>query len=394
VKVLFSADWHLGYTLAGANPRPRLDDQVRQIRRIAAYLEEHAVDVLAIAGDIFEAQDRGAARAAVSMMMEALEAPLRRGLRIVGIAGNHDRDYFIETANLWLGAHAPSGGERILLRTRPELATITAGEEKVNFALMPFPTAARYDLHQEDAGGAANRNELLAQRFIEAMEGLRKQAAVLGLPTVLLAHVTVSGTTVKAHRMSARDDVVVPRGSFPSFEMTVVGHIHKSERLGGEHFYYVGGLDRMDIGEKEYEPRVLLADIGPGGVREVISLPLDPTPFEAVVAATEEDLVSAVAGLDRPEQTLVRLTLRVPYGTYTAPLIERARQLFPRLYGNVEHDWLGAKAVEPSVAGLNPANVGETVERYLEEQPLSVEDRAAMKGLVAELLAAPAGGGP
>ena len=97
------------------------------------------------------------------------------------------------------------------------------------------------------------------------MEELRKQAAEQRLPTVLLTHVTVTGTTVKAHRISPRDDVVIPRGAFPDFELTVVGHIHKAEQLGGAHFYYVGGLDRMDVGEKDYEPRVLLADIGPAG---------------------------------------------------------------------------------------------------------------------------------
>ena len=48
MKVLFSADWHLGYTLGGANPALRLEDQARQLRMIAAYCDEYAVEVLAI----------------------------------------------------------------------------------------------------------------------------------------------------------------------------------------------------------------------------------------------------------------------------------------------------------------------------------------------------------
>ena len=64
--------------------------------------------MLAIAGDVFEAQERGAARAAVGAMMEALAGPLARGLRIIAIAGNHDRDYFMDTANDLAGrARAP-----------------------------------------------------------------------------------------------------------------------------------------------------------------------------------------------------------------------------------------------------------------------------------------------
>ncbi|HXK34003.1 MAG TPA: exonuclease subunit SbcD [Dehalococcoidia bacterium] len=392
MRILFTADWHLGYTLMGANRQERLGDQQRQLGIIARYLEAHDVDVLAIAGDIFEAQDRGAAHAAVRAMVSSLSPALERGLRIVGVAGNHDRDYFIDTANAWLSAAAPAGREPIVLRTRPDLVTLEAAGQHVNFVLLPFPTAFRYEATSADAGGVAQRHEEMARLYIETMEALRKRAAEMRLPTVLLTHVTVTGTTVKAHRIAPRDDVVVPRGAFPSFEITVIGHIHKAERLGGDHFYYVGALDRMDVGERDYEPRVLLADIGPEGVREVTSLPLDPTPFAALTAHDEESLAAAAASLERREETLVKLTLQVPQGTYTAPLLEQARQLFPRLYGNVEHDWTDAEVPPASVDGLNPANVEETVRRYLEQQVSDEDERAALMTLVHELRAEIAAG--
>ena len=119
--------------------------------------------MLAIAGDVFEAQERGAARAAVGAMMDALAGPLSRGLRVIAIAGNHDRDYFMDMAGLWLGAHSPAGGERLVLRTRPEMLTVEAIGERVNFALLPFPTLARYELKQDDPGGVAQRNEQLTK---------------------------------------------------------------------------------------------------------------------------------------------------------------------------------------------------------------------------------------
>src|SRR5262245_30058454 len=151
MKILFSADWHLGYTLAGANPQPRLEDQRRNIDLIANYCEEHAVDVLAIAGDIFEAQQRGPARDAAAAMIDGLHAPLSRGMRIVGVAGNHDTDFFMETANIWLDAAAVSN--QIIFRVRPELVTVEANGEQVNFALLPFPRTYRYDITHVDQGG-------------------------------------------------------------------------------------------------------------------------------------------------------------------------------------------------------------------------------------------------
>ncbi len=390
MKVLFSADWHLGYTLGGANQQPRLADQMRQMRQVAALCEQHQVDVLAIAGDVFEAQERGPARAAVGSMTEALAAPLARGMRIVAIAGNHDRDYFMDTANVWLDAATPAEEDRIIFRTRPELITVEAGGNRVNFALLPFPTPARYELRQEDAGGVGQRNELLAKLFVEKMEELRTQSEEQRLPTVLLTHVTVSGTTVKAHRISQRDDIVIPRGGFPAFELTVVGHIHKPEQIGGAPFYYVGALDRMDAGERLYEPRVLIADIGPEGLRDITSVPLAATPFAIVEATCEEELIAAHREMRDAAETLVKLRLRISYGTSTQSLVDRARELFPRLYGNVEHEWEGVEVTAPSVTGLNPANVEDTVRTYLEQQqnvPLTPEDRVALMELVTELRA-------
>jgi DNA repair exonuclease SbcCD nuclease subunit len=265
--------------------------------------------------------------------------------------------------------------------------TLEAGTERVNFALMPFPTDTRYDIQAEDAGGTARRNERMAKRFIEVAEELRTQAAEQRLPTILLTHVTVQGTSVGPHTISARDDVVVPRGGFPAFELTVVGHIHKPEQVGSAPFYYVGALDRMDVGERDYAPRVLLADVRRDGLRDVTSLPLDPTPFAAVDATSEHDLVEAHAAMERPAETLVKLALQVPFGTHTAPLVERARELFPRLYGSVEHLWEDAETVAPSVEGLNPTDVEGTIRRYLEEQQMPDDERESLLALVGELRA-------
>src|SRR6185312_9018973 len=120
-------------------------------------------------------------------------------------------------------------------------------------------------------------------------------------------------------------------------------------------------------------------------------LPLDPTPFAGISASDEETLEAARATLARPEETLVKLTLHVAQGTYLAPLLDRARQLFPRLYGNVDCEWTDVAPLVPTVAGLNPANVEETVRRYLEEQQLPEDERGELLKLVAELRAVPAG---
>lgn len=391
MKILFSADWHLGYELGGANRQRRLPDQARQLRLIARYCQEHAVDVLAVAGDVFEAQDRTAARQAVAEMVGALRAPLDRGMRLLAIAGNHDRDWFMETANIWLATEAAAGDERVIFRTKPDLVTIEANGEPVNFAMMPFPTESRYSMPRDTEGGAARMRQLIAQRFADAMEEIRKRAEEQNLPTVMLAHVTVEGTTVRAHRIAPRDDVVIPFALFPQFELTVIGHIHKGEQIGAGPVYYVGALDRMDLGEREYQPRVLLADIGAGGVRSVQSLPLDPTPFAEIVATTLEELDAAAAAIPDLPATLVKVRLMVEPAEFVGPLIHRAGELFPRLYGNVEVERRAEERAPIAIDGANTADVLGTVRRYLESQSQVREDELEpLMAIVGELRAATA----
>ena len=384
MRILFSADWHLGYSLGGAYRVGRLGDQLRQLRRIAEYVDAYDVDVLAVAGDVFEAQERGPALAAGEGMVEVLRPLLARGLKLVAIAGNHDRDYFMEMANVWLSVEAGEGGGRVFLRTRPEALTLSARGESVNFLLLPYPTRDRYDVRSDDAGGTPQLNQRVAAVFVDEMERLRQHAAATGLPTVLLTHVTIEGHTVNAHRLSPREDVTIPRGAFPAFELTVIGHIHKAERIGGDQIYYVGALDRMDAGERDYQPRVLLADIGPTGLREIQSLPLDPTPVEVVTASSETELEAAAGFMRRREEALVKLWLRVPFGTFTAPLIDRARRLFPRLY-SVEFEWLDQPQPVGAATGLDPSDVPGTVRWYLEQQELDEEERTALLELMDEL---------
>jgi aromatic ring hydroxylase len=117
----------------------------------------------------------------------------------------------------------------------------------------------------------------------------------------------------------------------------------------------------------------------------VQSLPLDPTPFAEIHAESEEELDAHRLAMARPDETLVKLKLHVPYGTYTAPLISAAQELFPRLYGNIQHEWVGMPAVAPTVEGLDPKDVSGSIQRYLQDQVQDSDERAELLALVQEI---------
>lgn len=85
MRILHTSDWHLGRTFHGAS---LLDEQAEVVDRVVALAIEHAVDLVVIAGDIY---DRAIPPApAVDLFDRALAALHATGARVVAITGNHD----------------------------------------------------------------------------------------------------------------------------------------------------------------------------------------------------------------------------------------------------------------------------------------------------------------
>ena len=98
MRILHTADWHMNARLGHQD---RTQDIVASLERVAAYLDEYAVDVMVVAGDLFcDRSDRNALREAVGQIRRIfgpfLTRPSRPGT-ILAISGNHDSDLFFET---------------------------------------------------------------------------------------------------------------------------------------------------------------------------------------------------------------------------------------------------------------------------------------------------------
>ena len=172
MKILHTADLHLGKKLGKAS---RLDEQCALIREIAAIADERDVDVILIAGDIFDASvpPSEAERVFYRGMLTLSE----RGRAVIALAGNHDDerrlcaakpladlqgivlagelDYTalagetfsepVPPASLFEVAAAADylQKQRIKISGRFGGVTVEKGGEKVNIALVPYPSEAR-----------------------------------------------------------------------------------------------------------------------------------------------------------------------------------------------------------------------------------------------------------
>src|SRR5690348_15703639 len=113
MRILHTADWHLGDRLGKIDRTKDLEARVETVARLC---EEHRVDVLLVAGDVFSEQARVEEMTrSLEHLYAAFEPFFARGGTIVAVTGNHDHDGRIRLvrAGMRLAATAPEPGGRL-----------------------------------------------------------------------------------------------------------------------------------------------------------------------------------------------------------------------------------------------------------------------------------------
>jgi DNA repair protein SbcD/Mre11 len=265
MKILHTSDWHVGKVLKG---RDRSDEHGAVLRSIIQTARNEDVDLVLIAGDLFESSAPGPK--AQGMVMRALLALREDGRLVVAIGGNHDNASLLD--NVYrpvlgeLGLHilgapkAPDSGGTLRLTTR--------SGEPVAVAAIPF-------LSQRYAVRAA---ELLLHEAAEhALDYARRVAAIVGALTapftpecvnIVMAHATLLG----GRRGGGERDVQttfeyeVPSGILPSSaHYAALGHLHRQQEIPAPcPAFYSGSPLAIDFGEEANEPGALIVTAAPG----------------------------------------------------------------------------------------------------------------------------------
>lgn len=365
MRILHTSDWHLGARLG---TQDRLDDQFDRLGELCRYIDEHEVDVLLVAGDVFD-EYRSEALARIIVRLARLLTPrIDAGLSCVFIAGNHDREHVFPLLRGLQELVAPGGQQRVIFAHRPAVAQVCGRSgEPLQLVLVPYPTPFRYDLADQRWPSPDAKRQALADAVRARVQGLAGEAtqAGRGLPTLLCGHFLVRGVREGLYQLTEQEDVPVEPGDLPAYAYVALGHIHKPQSIGALYIRYSGSLERMDRGEAQDQKQTLLVELGRSGLHDVRELPLDATPFAHVEASSEANLEVAAAGMAQPERTLVSLSLSLRREQSLAALQARARQLFPRLYSPPEVRWVDAPAPSRPALELDRRDVPGTVRSYL-----------------------------
>lgn len=401
MRILHTADWHLHERLKGVPRRPHL---VKRLEEIAAYLNEHQVDVMIVAGDLFSQGQRiEELSEAVSDIQRIFKPFLLNGGTIVAVGGNHDNEHVFNFMRSMLDLAVPINDRstgprpsgRLYLATRPTVLELAdSARQSVQFVLLPYPTAARYlsgdKTHYESL---AKRNELLHRKFEETRDRILNTVIKKHLRSVLVSHIHVRGTQLYTrHHVSESDDVVIDQGEIPAYlDYIAYGHIHKPGEVltNTPHVRYAGSIERMNYGECNDDKSVVLVDIGPDGRRgDPVCLPLHATPIYRVEILHPETDMQGLRELylDHAEALVSYRLVYKPGEHNLDSLTNELESIFPNWYeAQIEAE--GANTSIGTFDATAPDDMATTVESYLQVHLADNPQREEILKLAQELLA-------
>jgi exonuclease SbcD len=308
MRILHTSDWHVGKALRG---RSRATEHEAVLREIAGIARHQAVDLVIVAGDLFDTATP--TPEAERIVYRGLLDLAAAGRPVVVVAGNHD-------SAQRLGAVAPlseASGIHVASAVRPAaddgVIEIAAGGEVAQLALLPFPSQ-RYVVTADLllSGDAAEARAAYADRVVRIL-GVLTERFRADTVNLVVAHLMVMGGAMGGGERGAHTvfDYWVPATAFPATAQYVaLGHLHRRQQLAGPApLHYCGSPLQLDFGETANEPAVNLVDVRPGLPAEVRAVALVAGRRLRTLRGTLADVLAA--GADAADD-LLRVVLDEP----------------------------------------------------------------------------------
>jgi exonuclease SbcD len=283
MRIIHTADWHIGQTLAGY---ARDHEHRSVLAQLAALVAEREADAVIVAGDVFDHQNpSGDAQRLFYDALVALRSA-RPSLTIVVTAGNHDAAGRLEAPDPLLqalgvrvvGSVRRRGGR---LEAERHLIPLRAanGEIACEVLAVSYPTAACLPPSRAADGEPPDwQTRTLYAELLEA-SGARRGS----VPLVVTGHLHVAGgleSEGAERRIFVGGQHAVAPDVFPDEAAYVaLGHLHKAQAVGRETIRYAGSLLPLSATEISYRHSVTLLTLDAGSVG-VAHIPLArPVPF-------------------------------------------------------------------------------------------------------------------
>ncbi|MET0932907.1 MAG: exonuclease SbcCD subunit D [Mycetocola sp.] len=326
MRILHTSDWHIGRTFHGHSTLANLRTV---LATLAVEVRERSVDVVVVAGDIFDSATPAAE--AYTVLESAVVALREAGASVVLTSGNHDS----ATRLGFMSRFSGLAGVHVVTRQDQHDQPVTLHDEHgpVHVYGIPYLEPSLLRHHYPDATLRTHEQVLT---FV--MDRIRTDLARRGGRSVVLSHcfaVNVPATGVDAAEVGASDverDITaggidyVPLSVFDGPDYVALGHIHGRSALS-ERVRYSGAPLHYSFSEAAKPRGAWLVDLDARGLAsvdwvqlpvprslKVVTGPLDEILADAALAPFENHWLSVVlTDTVRPLDGMRRLQSRFPH---------------------------------------------------------------------------------
>jgi exonuclease SbcD len=278
LKILHFADLHLGVESYGridptTGLSTRLLDFLSALDQVVDYALENKVDLVLFCGDAYKSREPS------QTQQREFARRIRRlsssNIPIFLLIGNHDLPNSIGRATT-TEIFDTLAVQNVYVSNRPDIYRIPTSSGTIQIISLPWlrrsallskEETKNLDFEQINQG----LQQVLTNIIADCSSKLDPR-----LPSILAAHVWVSGAQVGSERLMTIGQehvLLVSNVANPAFEYIALGHIHKHQVLSqNPPVVYAGSLERLDFSEEEDEKGFYVVEIEPGketGKRQV-----------------------------------------------------------------------------------------------------------------------------
>ncbi|WP_421197565.1 exonuclease SbcCD subunit D C-terminal domain-containing protein [Aeromonas enteropelogenes] len=325
MKILHTADWHLGHQLHGHDRRFEHD---AFLDWLTDTLKARQIDALLVAGDLFDtANPPASAWQQLYRFLARLRAEMPR-LDMVLIGGNHDSPSKLDAPHELLRAFdlhlvgSISRDKDGQLETDRLLVPLHDNEGKVAAWCAAVPFLRSSDLRVEPLAEGQDRliegvRQIYAEVLAEGRKRCEQDQALIAMGHAYLAAGQLS--ELSERRVLGGNQHALPADIFTGADYTALGHLHLAQRLA-EGVHYSGSPLPLSLTETGYRHQVLEVTLEAGQLAAVEAIPV-PRNVEMIrlPLGSLDEALAAIDALELPDRPLeaqpfleVRLLLPKP----------------------------------------------------------------------------------
>ncbi|MBE7645180.1 exonuclease subunit SbcD [Tenacibaculum finnmarkense genomovar ulcerans] len=271
MKILHTADWHLGHRL---HEHSQLEEQTLFLAWIENHISNEKIDLLLISGDIFDTSSPS--NQSLTMYYNFLVKLQKTSCKnIIITGGNHDSPGTLNAPKELLNALSIKVVGKATEKIADEVFEIDINDEKVIIGAVPYLRDG--DIRRAVAGESFDD---LTDKYKKALINHYQETAIesekinsSNAPVIAMGHLFATGGSVSDSEQNIYVGTLGHIGAqdFPTyFDYVALGHLHRPQIVGeNDKIRYSGSPNILSFSELTYDKKIIVLEISANKISNI-----------------------------------------------------------------------------------------------------------------------------